>query len=46
MEFIYYELSKEIYKPPATIVRLCRKLGLEGYNDFKIKYSAELQYTL
>ena len=27
-------------------MRLCRKLGLEGYNDFKIKYSAELQYTL
>ena len=29
---------------PATIVRLCKKIGLDGYNEFKIKYSAELQY--
>ncbi|MGB4940472.1 MAG: hypothetical protein WBO86_10550, partial [Blautia wexlerae] len=27
-------------------VRLCHKLGLEGYGDFKIKYSAELQFDL
>ena len=38
------ELAKVTYTSPATIVRLCKKLGLEGYNDFKIKYSAELQY--
>lgn len=30
------ELAKRTYTSPATIVRLCRKLGLEGYNDFKI----------
>lgn len=40
------QLAKETYTSPATIVRLCKKLGLEGYNDFKIKYSAELQYDL
>ena len=40
------ELAKETYTSPATIVRLCKKMGLEGYNDFKIKYSAELQYDL
>lgn len=40
------ELAKETYTSPATIVRLCKKIGLEGYNDFKIKYSAELQYDL
>lgn len=38
------ELAKETYTSPATIVRLCKKIGLEGYNHFKIKYSAELQY--
>lgn len=38
------ELAKKTYTSPATIVRLCKKIGLEGYNDFKIKYSAELQY--
>ena len=40
------ELAKETYTSPATIVRLCKKIGLDGYNDFKIKYSAELQYDL
>lgn len=38
------ELSKKTYTSPATIVRLCKKIGLEGYNEFKIKYSAELQF--
>ena len=38
------ELAKETYTSPATIVRLCQKLGLDGFQDFKIKYSAELQY--
>jgi DNA-binding MurR/RpiR family transcriptional regulator len=38
------ELSLKTFTSPATIVRLCKKIGLEGYNDFKIKYSAELQY--
>ncbi len=38
------QLADLTYTSPATIVRLCRKIGLEGYNDFKIKYSAELQY--
>lgn len=38
------ELAKKTYTSPATIVRLCKKIGLEGYNDFKIKYSGELQY--
>ena len=38
------QLADATYTSPATIVRLCRKIGLEGYNDFKIKYSAELQY--
>ena len=40
------ELAKKTYTSPATIVRLCHKLGLEGYGDFKIKYSAELQFDL
>lgn len=39
-----HQLAKKTYTSPATIVRLCKKLGLDGYNDFKIQYSAELQY--
>lgn len=46
LNYTIKELAQKTYTSPATIVRLCRKLGLEGYNDFKIKYSAELQYSL
>lgn len=44
LNFSIKELAKQTYTSPATIVRLCHKLGLEGYGDFKIKYSAELQF--
>ncbi|MCC5894368.1 MAG: MurR/RpiR family transcriptional regulator [Alkalibacterium sp.] len=36
-------LSERTYTSPSTIVRLCRKIGLKGFKDFKIKWSAELQ---
>lgn len=39
-----HELAKNTYTSPATIVRFCHKLGLKGYSDFKIQYSAELQF--
>ena len=29
------KLANETYTSPATIVRLCHKLGLQGYGDFK-----------
>lgn len=43
LELTIQQLAKKTYTSPATIVRLCHKLGLQGYGDFKIKYSAELQ---
>lgn len=43
LELPIKELAKKTYTSPATIVRLCHKLGLQGYGDFKIKFSAELQ---
>jgi DNA-binding MurR/RpiR family transcriptional regulator len=36
-------LSELTYTSPSTVVRLCRKIGLKGFKDFKIKWSAELQ---
>lgn len=36
-------LSDHTYTSPSTIVRLCRKIGLKGFKDFKIRWSAELQ---
>ncbi|WP_164121430.1 MurR/RpiR family transcriptional regulator [Sharpea azabuensis] len=36
-------LAEKTYTSPATIVRLTKKIGLKGYNDFRIRYSAELE---
>lgn len=37
------KLSEETYSSPATIVRLCRKVGVKGYTDFRIKFYAEYE---
>lgn len=37
------ELSKATYTSTSAVVRLCRKMNLKGFADFKIKFSAELQ---
>lgn len=37
------DLSAATYCSNATIVRLCRKLGVEGYRDFRIALAAELE---
>lgn len=37
------DLSSKTYSSTSSIVRLCRKIGLNGYKDFKIQLSAELQ---
>ena len=39
-----HQLASVTFTSPATIVRLCQKLGLKGYNAFKIKLSSELEY--
>lgn len=39
------ELAKATFTSPASIVRFCRKLEYEGYNDFKIALAAQLQYS-
>ncbi len=43
LEMSIQTLSEHTYTSPSTIVRLCRKMGLKGFKDFKIKWSAELQ---
>jgi DNA-binding MurR/RpiR family transcriptional regulator len=37
------ELAKETYTSTSSIVRLCRKIGLRGFADFKIEFAAQLQ---
>ncbi len=37
------ELSEHTYASQSTIVRLCNKLGFNGYRDFKQIFSSELE---
>ena len=36
------ELSKKTFASPASIFRLCQKLGFKGYSEFKIQFMIEL----
>ncbi|MCD7808576.1 MAG: MurR/RpiR family transcriptional regulator [Erysipelotrichaceae bacterium] len=38
------ELAKMSYTSTSAVVRLCNKLGFDGYNDFKEKYLEEIAY--
>lgn len=39
------ELAELTYTSPATVVRICQKLGFSGYSEFKIKYLQEVNQT-
>ena len=39
------DLSAATYTSNATIVRLCRKIGVEGYRDFRIALASDLERT-
>lgn len=36
------DLAVATYSSPSSIVRLCKKLGMKGYTDFKIKLATEI----
>ncbi len=36
-------LAERAYTSNASIIRLCRKLGVEGYRDFRIELATELE---
>lgn len=38
-----YELAEKTYTSPATIVRLCKKLGLKGFSQLKIQIASEIK---
>lgn len=37
------KLAEDTYSSPATIVRLCKKLGMKGYQEFRIRFNAEYE---
>lgn len=39
------QLADLTYTSPATVVRICQKLGFSGYSEFKIKYLQEVNQT-
>ncbi|MCI6271652.1 MAG: MurR/RpiR family transcriptional regulator [Erysipelotrichaceae bacterium] len=40
------ELAKVTFTSPSSIVRLCKKLGMKGYADFRIKLAIEINTFL
>lgn len=39
-----HELASKTYSSASTVLRLCRKLGLEGYKDFRSHMAQELAF--
>ena len=39
------ELAERTFTSPAAVFRLCQKLGLKGYNEFKIRFMSEMGRT-
>lgn len=39
------QLAELTYTSPATVVRICQKLGFSGYSEFKINYLKEVHQT-
>ena len=39
-----HEMASKTYSSASTILRLCRKFGLEGYKDFRVLIAQELSF--
>lgn len=37
-------IAEKTFSSPATIIRLCKKLGFSGFDSFKVQYIKELKY--
>ncbi len=37
-------IAKETYTSPATVLNLCKKVGIDGFNHFKEAYLKEIEY--
>lgn len=37
-------IAKQINTAPSTVIRLCQKIGYEGFNDFKQAFLQEIDY--
>ena len=46
LEMSAHDICEETFTSTSSVVRLCRKIGLDGFKDFKLKYAAELERKL
>jgi|GEM_PF-4674496 len=37
------QLAKQTYTSNPTIIRLCRKLGMDGFREFKVRFAGDLE---
>jgi len=44
LNFTVYDLARESYTSPATVIRLCKRLDTNGFSKFKILLAQELKY--
>lgn len=44
LEMTVYDVAKKSYTSPATVIRLCKKLDLKGFNQLKIKLASEIRW--
>lgn len=38
-------IAKETYTSPATVLNVCKKVGIDGFNHFKEAYLKEIEYV-
>jgi len=39
-------IAKETYTSPATVLNLCKKIGIDGFNRFKEEYLKEMELLI
>lgn len=44
LNFTVYDLARESYTSPATVIRLCKRLNINGFSKFKLLLAQELKY--
>ena len=44
LEYTVYDLARESFTSPATIVRLCKKLDIKGFSRLKVLLAEETKY--
>lgn len=44
LNYTVYDLARESYTSPATVIRLCKRLDIKGFSKLKLLIAEELKY--